>query len=219
MQRKLLCLSLVALSFLSAHSFAKEPINLAAAKQEVMRYHDSGEYEKDIALVIGRAHHYLKTRLAKPSFKGKPAIILDIDETSLSNYSNMIKLDFGGTPEEIRAEEDEGLDPAITPTLKLFQFAKDKQIAVIFITGRFEAERKSTIKNLEKAGYRGWDGLILRSKEYERAKASDYKNAARKQLAQEGYDIILNIGDQKSDLTGENTGRNFKLPNPFYFIP
>lgn len=219
MQKKLLSFSLVALILVSAVSFAKEPTNLAAAKQEVMRYHDSGEYDKDIELIIERARHYLKTRLAKHSFKGNPAIVLDIDETSLSNYSNMVKLDFGGTPEEIRQEEDQGIDPAIAPTLKLYQFAKEKKLAVVFLTGRYESERESTVKNLEKAGYHDWDKLILRSKEYEHVKASEYKNAMRKELAQQGYDVILNIGDQKSDLVGENTGKNFKLPNPFYFIP
>lgn len=219
MQKKIISLAFVALSVVSALGYAKEPTNLAAAKQEVVRYHDSGEYEKDIQLIIDRARHYLKTRLAHPSFHGKPAIILDIDETSLSNYPSMVKIDFGGTLEQIRQQEDEGLDPPILPTLKFYQFAKDKNIAVIFITGRFEYERDATIKNLENAGYHHWDKLILRSKEYEQAKASDYKNAMRKQITDQGYDIILNIGDQRSDLAGSNTGKNFKLPNPYYFIP
>ena len=33
-----------------------------------------------------------------------------------------------------------------------------------------------------------------------------------------GYLIILNVGDQESDLTGGFADRTFKLPNPFYFI-
>ncbi|HEX3434983.1 MAG TPA: HAD family acid phosphatase [Solirubrobacteraceae bacterium] len=35
----------------------------------------------------------------------------------------------------------------------------------------------------------------------------------------DGYRIIVNVGDQQSDLDGGFAQRAFKLPNPFYFIP
>ena len=41
----------------------------------------------------------------------------------------------------------------------------------------------------------------------------------RKKLVDQGYTIIVNIGDQMSDLDGGFAERTFKLPNPFYFIP
>ena len=34
-----------------------------------------------------------------------------------------------------------------------------------------------------------------------------------------GYDILVNVGDQRSDLTGGYARRGFKLPNPMYLIP
>lgn len=47
-----------------------------------------------------------------------------------------------------------------------------------------------------------------------------YKSEIRRQLVAEGYKIWGNVGDQWSDLVGEEVGdRVFKLPNPMYFVP
>lgn len=49
--------------------------------------------------------------------------------------------------------------------------------------------------------------------------ASVYKPWARAQLKAKGYELFGSIGDQFSDLNGENDAANsFKLPNPFYYI-
>jgi len=34
-----------------------------------------------------------------------------------------------------------------------------------------------------------------------------------------GVTIIVNVGDQESDLAGSHAERTFKVPNPFYFVP
>ena len=46
-----------------------------------------------------------------------------------------------------------------------------------------------------------------------------YKSGARAKIAEEGYTIIVNAGDQASDLAGGYAERAYKLPNPFYYIP
>jgi predicted secreted acid phosphatase len=203
-----------------ALAIAKEPANIAAIKQKLVRYHDSGAYMNDLANVIQKAMRYLELRVASNDFQHKkPAIVLDIDETALSNYRDMRHLDFGGTLEQIRKDEDKGTDDAIAPTLKLYRYAKDHHIAVFFITGRFEEERAITAENLQKAGYTNFDGLILRDGKNRNTSAYVYKTALRKQLTNQGYTIILNIGDQMSDLRGGYADKGFKLPNPYYFIP
>jgi acid phosphatase len=208
------------LFFISGFGYAKESANLSLAKQQAIHYYDSGEYDKDVKNVVNDAMRYVKIRLTRPFPKDKkPAIILDIDETSLSNYVDMKRLDFGGTLEQIRADEDKGEDPVIKPTLKLYRFAKDNHITVFFLTGRFEEERGVTENNLRKVGYNDWEKLILRDGEFRTKSAAAYKTAIRKQLSEQGYDIILNMGDQKSDLAGGYADKTFKLPNPFYLIP
>jgi len=185
----------------------------------LIKYHDSGAYMNDFANVIQKAMRYLELRIKRGNFDGKPAIVLDIDETSLSNYPDMLTLDFGGTAKEVQEYEDKGTDPALAPTLKLYRFAREHHIAILFITGRFEEERAVTEENLKKAGYANFDKLILRSGQYRTVPAAVYKTAMRKQLEKEGYDILLNVGDQKSDLQGGYADEVFKLPNPYYLIP
>lgn len=217
---KLLAVFSLVVALATPCCFAKEPPNLALAKASVVQYHDSGEYAKDFKRVIDSAMDYLKHYTKQPrNAQTKPAIILDIDETSLSNYHNLLTLDFGGTPEDVRRYQDRGEDPALLPTLALYQFAKKHDIAVIFLTGRIEEERNDTIRNLKKVGYSNWDGLILRDGPYRNAPAAVYKSSMRKKLTHDGYQIIMNIGDQESDFRGGYSGRNYKLPNPFYLIP
>jgi predicted secreted acid phosphatase len=204
----------------SALVIAKEPANLAIAKQGLKHYHDSGAYLDDFADTAQKAMRYLQLRVSRNDFNGKkPAIILDIDETSLSNYPNILRMDFGGTLDDYRENEAKAIDQAFAPTLKLYRYAKAHNIAVFFISGRFERERQPTEENLKKAGFVNHDGLILRNADYETAPAATFKTVYRKALTEKGYDIIANIGDQKSDLRGGYADETFKLPNPYYYIP
>lgn len=216
-----ICFAIVAIGF-SAHTFAKEPKNLQFTKNALIKYHDSGEYKKDQSKVIDQAMLYLKNRLASekksPSQK-ELAIVLDIDETSLSNYPNMLLMDFGGTYHQIVEAEGEGVDPVIQPTLELYRYAKANKIAVFFITGRTEKYRDGTIRNLNNTGFKDWDGLFFKPENYREKTVVIYKANMRKEIELQGYDIILNIGDQESDLAGHHADKTFKLPNPYYFIP
>lgn len=203
------------------NAYASEPRNLALAKQDVIRYHDSGEYKKDLARVAHQAMAYLKARVnqAKHSHKNKKlAIVLDIDETSLSNYPDMLAMNFGGTMEDIEKAEGKDNLTAIKPTLELYQYAKAHDVAVFFITARKEKYRAVTAANLENAGYTHWDGLYLLPGGYKEKSAAAYKAGIRKQIVRQGYDIVLNLGDQKSDLRGNYADKSFKLPDPFYIV-
>ena len=39
------------------------------------------------------------------------------------------------------------------------------------------------------------------------------------EIAEQGYTVILSMGDQLSDLEGGYAERTFKLPNPVYYLP
>jgi hypothetical protein len=50
--------------------------------------------------------------------------------------------------------------------------------------------------------------------------AKVYKSGVRAGIVAEGYTIVLNVGDQWSDLKGKPEAEfSVKYPNPFYFIP
>ncbi len=202
--------------------FAHEPKNLDTVKASLIKYHDSGEYQNDQAKIIDKAMQYLKTRLEskkKSASEKKLAIVLDIDETSLSNYPDMLIQQFGVTSAEFDEAIEKAHDPVISATLELYRYAKANHVAVFFITGRPEKYRAATEKNLTDAGFQQWDGLTLKPNDYHEKSAAPYKTEARKAIENQGYDIVLNIGDQQSDLAGRHADKTFKLPNPYYLIP
>ena len=204
----------------------REPTNLGTLKSELTRYHDDGAYERDIATITARAQAYIDRRAPQVE---RPAIVLDIDETSLSNWAPTVANDYGYIPEGpcdrlprgpcgYHAWENSGQATVIAPTLALYNAARARGVSVFFITGRREAQRQGTEGNLRSAGYTEWAGVSMRPQD-SHAAAAAYKSAERARIEAQGYTIIANIGDQQSDLDGGHSERTFKLPNPFYFIP
>ncbi|WP_336945144.1 HAD family acid phosphatase [Asaia sp. BMEF1] len=203
------------------------PANVGDAAIAATAYHDSGAYERDFASVINEAADWVRLRAPHVS---RPALVLDIDETSLSNWPEMAANQFAyfregrcdalpKGPCGVEAWEQGATAAAFAPTLALYAMAHQHGVAVFFVTGRYEHERGETAHNLETAGYLNWAGLILRPDGSHTPSASDYKRAARQKIEDDGYHIIANIGDQPSDLTGGHAERGFLLPNPFYRVP
>ena len=212
---------LMGTGFLNA--YAQEPKNLELAKRSVARYHDSGEYAGDLQKVINSAERYLDQRVAEnnqAATKKKLALVLDIDETSLSNYKTIAELNFGGSLSEINSIIGQGTDTPIAETVALYRDANAKGVAVFFITGRDQQNLlAATEKNLKSAGYTHWQGLFLRPHTDHNKSIVPFKSSMRKKLEAQGYDIIENVGDQYSDLKGGYADATFKLPNPFYYLP
>ncbi len=132
----------------------------------------------------------------------------------------MVADDFGFVQKDWDTWASSEQAKAIPGTLKLAQRAQQLGVAVFFITGRDDTLRVATEQNLRSAGYENWAGLTLRSKDELHEATIPYKSAARAQIAKAGYRIILNVGDQWSDLKGTPQAEySVKLPNPFYYIP
>jgi acid phosphatase len=66
--------------------------NLGLLKQDLLRYQASGAYERDLAAVAGEAARYLEELEIGGA---RAAIVLDIDETSLSNWPYLVANDVG----------------------------------------------------------------------------------------------------------------------------
>jgi len=225
------CAMLFALSILAvtaSTAFAQswgQPPNVGDVKFQAIAYRSSGAYDRDLAAVAGRAEDYVRFRAGRVS---RPALVLDIDETSLSNWPEIRANDFGYIAEgpchlpkgpcAVRAWELSARGTAIAPTLKLFKTARSLQVSVFFITGRHADERRATELNLRRAGYAGWTGLIMRPVG-STGPAADFKAPERAKIEGLGFTIIANMGDQPSDLAGGHAERSYLLPNPFYRIP
>ena len=198
--------------------------------QAASSYHDSGTYDKDLARVGKRAKTSLRKQLGRlhrnrgrgrytrchhgKCKKVKPVIVLDIDETSLSNYQGLKASNFSQAG--LVSGAVSGNDPVIAPTLKLYDFARRKHVKVAFITGRPDLVSGPTNSNLRSAGYDKGYSLTLKPSG---PTTIAYKSGARKALTKKGFTILVNVGDQDSDLQGGFAKRAFKYPNPFYFIP
>lgn len=179
-----------------------------------------GCYAHDFTAQADKAIAFLTARAAHRAPGEKLALVLDIDETSLSNWEEMSKSDFTYRANEFTAWEKEARAPALEGTLRLYHQARRLGVSIFFITGRPEADRAATEKNLRVAGYDGWQGLALRPAHPPTQTTSDYKSAERSKIVAAGYTLVLNAGDQWSDLNGMPQAEfNLKYPNPFYFIP
>lgn len=202
------------------------PLNIDKVKEVLLAY-QARDYDGDVAAVFATARAYVEGRAGQVS---KPALVLDIDETSLSNWANIKANNFGfirdgacdvlpSGPCGFKAWILQGVAPVIIPALDLFNAAKAKGISVFFITGRRTSERQATLWNLDRAGYEGWAKLVTRPDDDSHATVQAFKTEERGKVAAAGYTIIATVGDQQSDLDGGFAECKFKVPNPFYFIP
>jgi len=203
---------------------ANELPNLGELKKELKSYHDCtcacGCYAKDLDAQTQRAMDFLNKRVAEKKPGEKLAMVLDIDETSLSNYPLMLREDFGYNREESEEWGAAAKAPAIPGTLRLYKRAQKLGVAVFFITGRRSPELASTEKNLRGQGYTDWAGLTLRAPDQVHMATIAYKSGERKKIVEQGYKIILSVGDQMSDLLGNPQAEmSVKLPNPYYYLP
>ena len=212
--------------FVTAPDAASMP-DLVVARLQVRQYIESGRYAADMATVAAQARDHLERRARAG---GRLAIVLDIDETSLSNLpaleANQYSRILGGPCDDlprgpcgmvrwIKLAQGE----PIRPVREMAARARRLGVAVFLVSGRAESMRAATERNLREAGYE-WTGLVLQPDDQPRMpSAADFKAPERQRIVDQGYAIVANVGDQVSDLAGGYAERAYKLPNPMYVIP
>lgn len=220
------------------HATAPEPPNLGKAKLDVQEYY--GDYldpegnhhaspdspwAKRVDRVVADAKNHLEKRLADGV--DHPAIVLDVDDTSMLTYGWEADNDFGFDEEKQRkAIENQVFEP-IQQTRELANWAKQRGVEVYFLTGRGESLADPSLRNLAQAGFPRPDGAFFKPEENApdylpcglECDTVQYKSGTRKHIESQGNTIVLNIGDQDSDLTGGHADKAVKLPNPMYYLP
>lgn len=231
MRRLVLALAVVAFGCAPARAPQKKsaeppPIPpLYESQGRITAYMTSGRYEADVARVAAAAKAWIEERAPKAR---RPAIVLDVDETALSNWpafrvNHWARIlqgdcDLERGPCNIRVWQAMGRSPALAPTLDVVRRARQLGVAVFFITGRADDVREATERNLRDQGF-GFEQVFLLPSDRTFTNGMQFKTPIRQRLAAEGYTIILTMGDQQSDLDGGYAERTFKLPNPVYFLP
>ncbi|WP_229873681.1 HAD family acid phosphatase [Streptomyces cirratus] len=158
---------------------------------------DYTAWQRDVAAVVGAARPYVEQRLDSSPSGEKPAIVLDIDNSSLETDFHW----FWTNP-----------TPAIAPVLDLTRYANARGVAVFFVTARPGILYSLTERNLTSVGY-PVSGLYVRDLPNLFSQVSAYKTAKRAEIENRGYTIIANIGNNESDLVGGHAERTFKLPD------
>lgn len=199
-----------------------EPPNLGILKQTIRNYIESGSYEKDIENQINKAIQYLYSRVGNKKPEENLAVVFDLDETLLSNLEYEYLYDFGYNKETWEKWVKQSKAKAIKPSLKLYNLCQKLNVNIFIVTGRNrlaeELKEDPTVINLKKEGYHSWKKIFFKPMN-SKMSTIEYKTSCRKEIESQGYKIILNVGDQWSDLVGGYSEQIIKLPNPMYYIP
>ncbi|WP_314248915.1 HAD family acid phosphatase [Streptomyces kutzneri] len=158
---------------------------------------DYATWQRDVAAVIDAARPAIEARIAASPAGEKPALVLDIDNTSLETDFHW----FWTFP-----------TPAITKVRALTQYAHARGVAVFFVTARPGIIHSLTERNLKAVGY-PVSGLYVRDLPDLFEEVSAYKTGKRAEIEARGYTIIANIGNSPTDLVGGHAERTVKLPD------
>lgn len=182
-------------------------------KARFEQYWVSGLYLR----VIKRQLETLFEIIQTIGFSEKDMIIFDIDEVVLNNLMyNGYSYNEMGYLDDKTYNYDTGLNPCVHPMVKkIFDHLHHKNIAYSFVTGRRDYIRKLTEDNLLLEGFGRYTYLMTCPNSYI-GDISKYKQKARDQLYNYGYNIVLCVGDQISDISGDNVGMAYLIQNPFY---
>ncbi|MFI0739375.1 HAD family acid phosphatase [Streptomyces sp. NPDC021100] len=146
---------------------------------------DYRTWQADVRKAVDPVIPWLRDRVAGKG--GKPAVVLDIDNTALETYYH-----------PGRANE---------PVLRVAEWAHEHKVAVLFVTARTSSS--SARKELRAAGY-PVDAICTR--EHGESKAEG-KERCREELTEDGYRITANIGNRSTDFEGGSYEKGFKLPD------
>jgi hypothetical protein len=186
-------------------------------------------YARQTDGITAATRRYLQARLTHPRH-AKPALVLDIDDTSLITYGYEVSEGFGFTSASNLAYLQTHTLPAVYGMPALADWAAAHGITVFWITGRHESQRALTEANLSAVGY---TSPVDTAHVFLKPDASppayltcgltcttiQYKSETREHIKSLGFDVLADVGDQFSDLKGGFTDRTVKMPNPMYFIP
>ena len=147
----------------------------------------------------------------------RPAIVLDIDETSLSNWpayrvNGWVRITNGPCdlkvgPCGLRAWQATAASKALVPTLELAKRAETLGVAVFFITGRPANLREATDRNLRQEGYQP-AGVILEPEGATFKSAVDFKAPERRKIIERGIRSVPEHGR-----SGQRPARRLRREN------
>ena len=218
--------------------------NIDSVKKTIRTYYGAGgdgiasktdsPYLREMKQIVRAQWRYLdRAKKQAKRHHERPAIVFDADDTTLWTYDMEDAAMHFNFDLALQDQWVQGQQFPATPSMVGFvNRAARKGFAIFGITGRSDAQEAATVANLDKVGYTPfnaenfytkWSGSNPQPK-YVTCAAKcttvEYKAGTRRHIEKDlGYDIVLNVGDQWSDLQGGYADRALKLPNPTYNLP
>jgi predicted secreted acid phosphatase len=176
----------------------------------------------------------LERTLSGLQVPGKPAVVLDADDTTLWTYDmedGAMKFNYDPALQDTWVQDERF---AATPGMpELVADVADAGCTIFGLTGRNTGQKYATLGNLSKVGYSDFRANRYFTKwisgsqppayidcgSDDTCSTIEYKSQTRKHIEAGGYDIVANLGDQFSDLIGGYADHVYKLPNPTYYLP
>lgn len=177
-----------------------------------------GPYDEVTTAFAEQAQALLEARVAARKPDESLAIVLDVDETVLSNIEQLRESGYCFVREQWNQWVDLGTPTELPGIRPLYDYARANGVVVAFLSGRSEDQREDTERVLRAAGFEHWDHLLLRSDAEKGLSAAEFKSGRRAALEAQGHVIALVVGDQQSDLDGGHAEQSLLIPNPFYHV-
>jgi hypothetical protein len=205
------------------------PNSIDGADVVLHTFSPAGAYANEVAGIETDAATYLGKVAKQGNTTGTPAIIFDVDDTTLNTYNYEIYSNFVYNPTTNAAFVNSAAFPAVPGMPALASWAAARGYDIFFLTGRPESQRPGTVTNLTNVGFATptTDHLFLKDQTLPwlascapTCTSAQYKALTRQHLIEDlGYDIVANFGDQPSDFTGGFEDLTIKMPNPMYYLP
>ncbi len=161
-----------------------------------------------------QAFNYAKIALGnnlKAAKKDKPAaVVFDLDETLLDNsYYEvyLIENKMSYTPESWKEWSEKECATAIPGAVEFVNYVSSLGVEVVYISNRLESEKEVTIRNMKKLGFPDVKDENL----YFMNESKGSNKVERRNAVGEKYNIVLLVGDNLADFSGEYEKRGEDL--------
>lgn len=158
----------------------------------------SGEYKAMAYQAFNLAKLSLDRYKAEHPSKTNFAVVVDVDETVLSNANyeaHLIKegVYHSGTLQKLWA--DEAIAPAIPGAVDFLNYAKNEGAEVFYVTNRRENTLLGTLENLRK------EGFPFADQQHILVKTDSSNKEFRREIIKTNFEIALLIGDNLRDFS------------------
>ena len=158
---------------------------------------------RSVSQALDRAEEIITYLHGKGSIPRHPTAVFDLDETVLKY---------------IGPDEDSDFPRKFPGMGNFIDWLRGKGVNMCFITARREKGRRDTMRTLQKLDiWKRGDQLLMKPDDAPSHSSSIVKDRQRRQLVEGGHSILINVGDQISDMIPKSEWKPFlndalKLP-------